>query len=170
MLPRARAVVAAVAVVALLTACSDSKPSSTSSTSIAPPTSVSSSAAPTPTTFTPALAGTGNVFFLSPSKNIGCSLSETGARCDIRERDWTPPPAPASCDVDFGQGVQVVGTSPGMLVCAGDTAIVGEAVLQYGTFVTRSHFECRSEKAAMRCRNLQTNHGFSLSRERYTLE
>ena len=149
-------------------ACGDSKPSANSSAS-------SASLAPllpnsqTTTTFKPAFVGKGNLFFLSPSKNIGCALSETAARCDISDRSWTPPARPSTCDVDFGQGVQVVGTSPGMLTCAGDTVIVGEDVLQYGFLVTRGDFECRSEMAAMRCRNVKTGHGFSLSREKYTL-
>ena len=34
-------------------------------------------------------------FFESPSHNIGCVISKTGARCDIREHAWTPPPSPA---------------------------------------------------------------------------
>src|SRR5258706_3939129 len=69
-------------------------------------------ASPAPaSTFSSALVGQGNVFFMSPSGNIGCALSETGARCDIRDRSWTPPPRPATCDVNFGLGATVVATS-----------------------------------------------------------
>ena len=47
--------------------------------------------------------------FRSPSGNIGCILFEGGARCDIRKRDWSPPPRPANCSkqVDYGQGIEV---------------------------------------------------------------
>src|SRR5947207_2725662 len=93
---------------------SASKPSD-SAGSTAPKPAPASSAPATTTTFVPALVGKGNVFFLSPSKNIGCSLSDSGARCDISDRTWSPPPKPAGCDVDFGQGVTVVGTSPATL-------------------------------------------------------
>ena len=158
-------------VVALLlaAACGGSgSPSQASSTSGSPGSSAPSTSGPT-TTFAPAFVGHGNVFFLSPSKNIGCALSETGVRCDIRERTWAPPPRPASCDLDFGQGITLVGTSPATFACAGDTAIVGDDVLQYGTVVTRGDFECRSETAAMRCRNAKSGHSFSLSREKFTL-
>ena len=47
--------------------------------------------------------------FRSPSGNIGCALYEGGARCDIRKRDWSPPPRPARCpkQVGYGQGIEV---------------------------------------------------------------
>ena len=35
--------------------------------------------------------------FQSPSGNIGCFIGKSGVRCDIRTRDWSPPPKPASC-------------------------------------------------------------------------
>ena len=160
-----------VVLVLLAGACggSDSASKSPESSGPASSSAPASSAAATTTTFVPALAGEGNVFFVSPSKNIGCSLSETGARCDIQDRSWEPPPKPASCDLDFGQGVTVVSTSPATLTCAGDTVLVGEVVLDYGRVATRGDFECRSSKTGMACRNLKTNHGFSLAKEKYTL-
>jgi hypothetical protein len=158
--------------VVLVAACggsdSASKPGGSSGSDTAS-VGPASSAPATTTTFVPALAGEGNVFFLSPSKNIGCSLSETGARCDIGDRSWTPPPKPAGCDLDFGQGVTVIGTSPATLTCAGDTVMVGQKVLDYEHLATRGDFECRSSKSGMSCRNVKTNHGFSLAKEKYTL-
>jgi len=163
--------VVVVFLVLLVVACSGSdsasKASSSNGSASSPPPP--SSAPETTTTFVPALVGTGNVFFVSPSKNIGCSLSDSGARCDIGDRTWAPPPKPAECDVDFGQGVTVVGTSPATLTCAGDTVLVGDDVLDYGRVATRGDFECRSTKASMACRNVKTNHGFSIAKEKYTL-
>ena len=53
----------------------------------------------------PAAAAT---FFESPSGNIGCVIGKgSGVRCDIRERDWSPPPKPAGCPVDWGNGLTV---------------------------------------------------------------
>lgn len=159
--------VAVLALVACGGSDSASKASGSSGPSSTPPPSTSAST--TTTTFVPALVGTGNVFFVSPSKNIGCSLSETGARCDIGDRTWAPPPKPASCELDFGQGVTVVGTSPATLTCAGDTVLVGDKVLDYGHLASRGDFECRSATSGMSCRNVKTNHGFSLAKEKYTL-
>ena len=160
--------VALIAFVAFVVACSDSASthSAASSSSAAP---AAGSVNATTTTFKPAFVGQGNVFFLSPSRNIGCALSETGARCDIRDRSWSPPPRPAGCDLDFGQGITVVSTSPATFTCAGDTAIVGDDVLDYGSAVSRGDFQCQSEQVAMRCRNVKSNHGFSLSREKFDL-
>lgn len=46
----------------------------------------------------PASAAT---FFKTPSGNIGCVISKSLARCDIRAKAWDPPPRPASCPVDW---------------------------------------------------------------------
>ena len=51
--------------------------------------------------------------FASPSGNIACvitssgdsELVERGVRCDIDKRDWSPPPRPAGCELDYGHGV-----------------------------------------------------------------
>ena len=45
--------------------------------------------------------------FRSPSANIGCELVPGFARCDIAKRNWSPPPRPASCPLDYGQGLEV---------------------------------------------------------------
>ena len=61
--------------------------------------------------------------FRSPSSNIGCEMAADLARCDIKERAWAPPPKPAGCDLDWGQGIQVSGSDKAQFVCAGDTAL-----------------------------------------------
>jgi hypothetical protein len=47
------------------------------------------------------------VGFTSPSGNVGCYLDPSAARCDISERDWSPPPRPADCEYDYGQGINL---------------------------------------------------------------
>ncbi|MCW2517208.1 MAG: hypothetical protein JWR11_6250 [Mycobacterium sp.] len=47
------------------------------------------------------------VGFTSPSGNVGCYIDPTAARCDISDRDWTPPPRPADCEFDYGQGINL---------------------------------------------------------------
>ena len=40
------------------------------------------------------------VGFTSPSGNVGCFVDSANVRCDISERDWSPPPRPADCQFD----------------------------------------------------------------------
>jgi hypothetical protein len=109
----------------------------------------------------PASAAT---FFETPSHNIGCVVSKSGARCDIREHSWTPPPKPASCPVDWGNGLTVGRSGFARWVCAGDTVFGGKKVLGYGKSVRRGRFTCTSRRNGVRCVNQRNQHGFKLSR------
>jgi hypothetical protein len=103
-------------------------------------------------------------FFESPSHNIGCVISKTGARCDIREHAWTPPPKPRTCEVDWGFGLTVGKRGFGRWVCAGDTVFGGKKVLAYGKSIERGRFKCTSYRNGMRCVNTRNHHGFRLAR------
>ena len=46
-------------------------------------------------------------FFENPKRNIGCVISKSGARCDVRVRTWDPPPPSEPCPVDWGNGLEV---------------------------------------------------------------
>ena len=109
--------------------------------------------------------------FQSPSGNIGCVVGGGLARCDIQQHSWTPPPKPASCiDLDYGNGVEVVGGHPGEYTCAGDTVFSPTApVLHYGDKITKNRFTCTSKTSGMRCANRNSGHGFFISRERVKL-
>lgn len=103
--------------------------------------------------------------FQSPSGNIGCVITKQAVRCDIREHTWPTPPKPASCDVDYGGGVQVGRNDAGSYVCAGDTALdPSAAVLAYGDRISKGSIRCASKTKGMRCINRDTKHGFLLSR------
>lgn len=121
---------------------------------------------------TPIRAGDyGPHYFETPSHNIGCYLSRQSARCDIRERTWSPPPEPAYCKkagVDFGQGLSVA-TRHATFVCAGDTTLGGPGLLGYGHSSQRGTILCVSRTAGITCRNTATAHGFFLSRTSYRL-
>ena len=105
--------------------------------------------------------------FKSPSGNIHCVISGKGVRCDLKRRDWHPPPAPSTCDVDYGQGVSVSRRGPGEFVCAGDTTISpSNSQLGYGDRVKRGRFRCiatEREQETVRCVNRRNGHGFRLS-------
>jgi hypothetical protein len=110
-------------------------------------------------------------YFETPSHNIGCFVSSHDARCDTRERTWSPPPEPKSCikiGLDFGQGL-VVGPHRAEFVCAGDTVLGGPVILPYRASAQRGTLICVSRTAGVTCRNTAIGHGFFLSRATYRL-
>lgn len=109
----------------------------------------------------PASAAT---FFETPSHNIGCVISSSGARCDIREHAWKPPPKPQSCPVDWGNGLTVGRRGFAHFVCAGDTVLGGKRVLDYRKSIRRGRFTCTSRRDGVRCVNRRNDHGFKLAR------
>jgi hypothetical protein len=112
------------------------------------------------------------VGFRSPSGNIGCFVGDDySARCDIRDRTWSPPPRPARCGsiTDYGQGLEVGRTGRGHAVCAGDTAMGDQRRLAYGHSTTAGRYTCSSARSGITCRNRRTGHGFFISRTYYRL-
>ena len=110
-------------------------------------------------------------FFGSPSGNIVCLSDSSWVRCDIRDRNWSPPPRPADCpsQTGYGQGINLEATGYPAFVCGGDTTFGGDApILHYGGQETALGYTCFSEITGMRCQN-RDNHGFTLSREGYQL-
>lgn len=107
--------------------------------------------------------------FGTPSGNIGCRLATTYARCDIKAHDWTAPPKPANCDVDWGGGL-TLSEKRASVLCAGDTAFdLTAPVLAYGARARRGAIICISREAGMTCKAPRTGHGFFLSRQTYRL-
>jgi hypothetical protein len=108
--------------------------------------------------------------FTSPSGNVGCYLADDTVRCDIAERNWAPPPRPSNCPdfIGYGQGITLAPTGSARFVCAGDTALGGGPALPYGEYRAGGGMSCLSEVSGMRCSN-SDGHGFTLSREEYTL-
>ena len=118
-----------------------------------------------------ASVGRGPRYFETPSHNIGCYVSAHDARCDIRQRSWSPPAEPKSCikiGLDYGQGI-VVGPNGAEFICAGDTVLGGPVVLPYRSSAQRGTLLCISKTIGMKCRNTANGHGFLLSRERYRI-
>jgi len=107
--------------------------------------------------------------FQLPSKNIACAMGKPAyARCDVRQKTFTPPAKPASCPLDFGSAVAVQGKRPGAFICIGDTVMNPAApVLQYGQRSAVGFVVCKSSAAGITCRNKQTGHGFFLAREKF---
>lgn len=108
--------------------------------------------------------------FLTPSRNIGCMITQEAARCDILERDYRDPERPGDCSGDFGRSLEVVKNDVASFVCATDTVFDRRApVLAYSTSTVVGDFGCTSRQDGVRCYHLLSKHGFLLSRERPTL-
>jgi hypothetical protein len=117
----------------------------------------------------PAGAATHLRQFQTPSGNIGCVLSNrfgTEARCDIGNRDWKTPKKPASCDLDYGNGVFIGARGRAHFLCAGDTALHAGPKIAYGRTVRLTPFACKVSTTGVRCTNAH-GHGFSISRQSY---
>jgi hypothetical protein len=116
------------------------------------------------------------VSFRTPSGNIGCAFSAglSGAakptiRCDIRSGLEPPPPRPATCDLDYGDSVELSRTGRASFVCHGDTAIDPRSrVLGYGRTWRRNGLSCTSRAVGLTCTNL-SGRGFFLSRQRWRI-
>jgi hypothetical protein len=107
--------------------------------------------------------------FVSPTGNVSCMIDADWARCDIIDRDWSPPARPADCEFDYGQGISLAPGEPAQFVCAGDTAFGADEVLPYGDSITAGLLRCESADAGITCRDTQTSHGFSISQQAYQL-
>jgi hypothetical protein len=170
-----------------LTACGSSATKTVTVTTAKVATSATNTAATTTASVTPTTATvltpttssttTGAVTpvvhhsaFRSPSGNIGCVIIDGIARCDVRHRSWSPPRRPANCpsEVDFGQGLEVSGSRPGAIVCAGDTTLDPTApAVAFGSDDVVGGFRCASSTSGMICTKIRTGHGFFVSNQSY---
>ena len=180
--PLLPALIAAASIALAAPGCGDEEPSTTTVTATAQSTSSSTESTVTEstgaTTTTPEVTDgeaqvdqvvTELTGFTSPSGNIGCVIDPVSVRCDIRDRDWDPPEAPSSCELDFGQGIMLeAGASPDF-VCAGDTTLESGPELPYGQVLGAGLLRCESETSGITCRDIESGRGFTLSKQRYKL-
>ncbi|MHC9292344.1 DUF6636 domain-containing protein [Mycobacterium sp. LTG2003] len=118
---------------------------------------------------TPELVNFEFTHFSSPSGNIHCVMGKSSVRCDIAERDWSPPPRPADCRYDYGQGISLSAGNRPEFVCAGDSARGDGDSLAYGQAVTAGPVRCESAESGITCRDVDAGHGFRISRESYEI-
>ncbi|XVU24297.1 DUF6636 domain-containing protein [Actinoplanes sp. CA-054009] len=123
-----------------------------------------------------AVAGLGNpvkevteATFQSPSKNIVCALTKNSVRCDILDKNWSPPPQPGDCGQAWGNGMFLESGKAGF-TCAGDT-LAGSATqtLEYGEALRAGTIRCDSTASALTCEDTKSSHGFGLARADYSL-
>ncbi|MDO9380283.1 MAG: hypothetical protein Q7T56_15655 [Nocardioidaceae bacterium] len=101
--------------------------------------------------------------FTTPTGNIGCYIGAQGARCDIRDRTFEPPPEPPSCGLSWGSSLEV-GAEEAGFACVGDTVMGSDTILKYGNSTLVGSYGCTSATTGVTCVNRSTGHGFSLSR------
>ena len=107
--------------------------------------------------------------FTLPSRNIGCLMTADAVRCDITAKSWKAPAKPATCDLDWGNGLSVDTENPATEVCAGDTVMGAAETLPYGESAKLGNFLCESASTGIKCENTATGNGFTMSRQSYRI-
>lgn len=165
--------------------------------SLSLPSGASSSAAATPTA-APSLGPTdirkvaAAAAFATPSGRIVCIIADNSVRCDFIGTDkvWTSP-QPNACDLDWGDSLYLTQTAGS--TCHGDTLAdtpaldsdfvgwrrTGDptvvvngltlAALPYGSALLGGMLQCDSATTGVTCKNTSTGHGFTMSREAYSI-
>jgi hypothetical protein len=168
----------------------------TVSISLSLPSGASSSApattaaASTPTTDVRKVADA--AAFATPSGRIVCIIADNSVRCDFISSDkaWTSP-QPKGCDLAWGDSLYLTQTAGS--TCHGDTladtpsldsdyvswrrsgdptVVVNGlklAALPYGSAILVGTLQCDSATTGVTCRNTSTGHGFTMSREAYSI-
>ena len=121
------------------------------------------------------------VEFDSPSLNIQCGIFPDPEynffACSIDEYDYTDPTPIGdallcSQNISYGHGFIASLDGEVEVLCrggAGEWEIDPHPVLQYGSSITHGGVVCESTSDHMGCRSLDTGHGFTLSRNSYTM-
>ena len=130
--------------------------------------------------------------FATPSGRIVCIIADNSVRCDFISSDkaWTSP-QPKGCDIAWGDSLYLTQTAGS--TCHGDTladtpaldsgyvswrrsgdptVVVNGltlAALPYGSAILVGTLQCDSATTGVTCRNTATGHGFSMSREAYSI-
>ena len=162
--------------------------SATSTSPQAAPTTAAATTAPAGDLRTVAEAGA----FATPSGRIVCLVSIDSVRCDFvgADKSWQAA-KPANCELDWGSSLYVTKTAGS--TCAGDTVIdtasadsdyvswrkPGDPIvtvydlklvaLPYGSSLAAGTFRCDSASTGVTCKNSATGHGFTMSREAYSV-
>ncbi|WP_205873499.1 DUF6636 domain-containing protein [Mycobacterium camsae] len=109
--------------------------------------------------------------FRTPSGNIVCTISNTGAACDINEYTYTPPPPPeCGQHIAWGNRFVLAPGKPAEIHCHGDTlGVPGEPTLDYGQTASAGTLSCTSEQSGVKCTDSSSGHFFEVSRDSFKL-
>jgi hypothetical protein len=107
--------------------------------------------------------------FQSPSGNIRCTMYTStdglgNARCEAVHHDWVAA-APANCQLNWGDRVDLEQGSPAEVGCYGQELPAPTHTLEYGQLQTIGSIRCDSQPTGITCLDTNTWHFFSVSRE-----
>lgn len=106
--------------------------------------------------------------FMVPGGNVGCELSAAGARCDIQQRVWAPPPQPSGCTSEWGNAITIGRHGIAAFACGGRSAVsAGSKVVPDGWDDKVGRMTCEVRSFGLNCFSA-SGHGFILSRTGYT--
>ncbi|HEY1530270.1 MAG TPA: hypothetical protein VGF80_05605 [Galbitalea sp.] len=190
--------VGALALLLLVTGCTQSPPTPTPAHSTKPRT-VSTPSATLTTSASPYISDAASTYtvtdgddvqvsWLAPSRNIACGIVLSGASahvwgCSVKDHTWVAPSAnPAdicyNSGEDCGTGIEALGSGKlrgrGETVFESQRAIDGPfpapaiQTLAYGHSVTADGVTCVSLETGMTCTNITSGHGFTLSKSTYS--
>jgi hypothetical protein len=109
----------------------------------------------------------GVVEFQTPSGNIHCtSPARDALYCAIEAHTFTNAPRPASCTWNWlSSTVGFESAVPHLGICAANPIVTyGSKTLPYGATLRFGDLACTPNPDALTCSNMQTGHGFTLSR------
>ncbi len=155
-----------------------------------PTTDGGRTSAPTAPTYDASATGAA---FASPTGNIVCMLAGDPQmnRCDITERTYKAPARPADCPLSYGSSFALDGVAS--IGCVGDTVlgqaapgtdytswftgpgvtspVTGQpiAILAYGESIKVGAVVCGSAKNGVTCTDVDSGHGFRVSRASYEI-
>jgi len=109
--------------------------------------------------------------FQSPTGNIACHISETGAACDIGQYHYTPPPRPQNCQQGWGDRVAFDhGGGPAFFGCHWGSFLGQLPTQRYDTPLSAGAVTCElNEATGVTCRDTSSGHFFQMSQQSYQL-
>lgn len=109
--------------------------------------------------------------FQSPTGNIACHISETGAACDIGQYHFAPPSRPDNCQHNWGDRIGFDhGGGPAFFSCHWGSFLGGLPTQNYDTPLSAGSITCEiNESTGVTCRDASTGHFFEMSQQSYQL-
>ena len=109
--------------------------------------------------------------FQSPTGNIACHISETGAACDIGEYHYVAPPRPQNCQQAWGNRIAFDhGGGPAFFGCHFASFLGQLPTQKYDTPLSAGAITCEiNEDTGVTCRDTSTGHFFQMSQQSYQL-
>lgn len=121
----------------------------------------------------PAQSMPGTIQFTTPSKNIRCTMVDSSPDpssliCTANHFDFTAPPKPASCHMNWTAYFSLGNTGVKLGLCLGGEEVSYlSRVLPYGDAIQALGIGCYSSSAALTCMDMATGHGFTVNRARF---